>query len=581
MYRRTLLLFVGSFCLGAETKPRQRPRSAPAKPVARNASNNAGAKEILSSLTLRQKIAQLIIIAANGDVPARRSAEAIRLNNAVGQLEVGGLIVINGVDKSGVRNAEPYELMTLLNGMQKLSRLPLIVGSDMERGASMRVSKTTKYPHNMAFNAAGDLGATMQLGAATAREARTLGVHWIFAPVADVNNNPDNPVISIRSFGQRADEVASHVQAYIEGAHSDPNYAVLVCAKHFPGHGDTALDSHLGLARIEASRERIDAVELVPFRAAIAGKVDSIMTAHIAVPAIEPAEIPATISAKVITKLLREELNFKGLITTDAMDMQGLAKMFPPGEAAVRALEAGVDILLMPKNPAAVIAAVEKAVLSKRLTVSRIEASVEKLLNAKIRLGLFKNRFVDPKLASGVLDQPEDAQLAQSVANRAVAIFKNAGNIVPIRDSSGTCFTVLIERRTSQQGMQFLEEISKLAPNASQVLLDPTMLQGALDETLEKSRGCRAIVVAAFVTLPSFRGDTPLPGNFTALVQGFIKTGRPVVLISLGNPYLLRSFPDVTAYLTTYSPTVPSETAAARAVTGEIPITGRTVISLK
>ncbi len=570
-----------SLCHGADNKPKQKPRSTPTKPTVRADNRDASAREILAHLTLRQKIAQLIIVAANGEVPARRSAEAIRLNHAVAQLDVGGLIVINGVDRSGVRNAQPYELMTLLNGLQKQSKLPLIVGSDMERGASMRVAKTTKYPHNMAFNAAGDLGATKQLGAATAREARTLGVHWIFAPVADVNNNPDNPVISIRSFGQRADEVSAHVQAYIEGAHSDPNYPVLVCAKHFPGHGDTALDSHLGLAKIEASRERIDAVEMAPFRAAILSKVDSIMTAHIAVPAIEPAEIPATISSKVITKLLREELNFKGLITTDAMDMQGLARMFPPGEAAVRALEAGVDILLMPKNPDAVIAAIEKAVLSKRLSVRRIETSVERLLNAKIQLGLFKNRLVDPVAASGVLDQPEDAQLAQSVANRAVAMFKNVGNLVPIRDTKGACFTVLIERRTSQQGMQFMEEMSKLAPNASQTLLDPTMLQGALDETLEKSRNCQAIVVAAFVTLPSFQGDPPLPGNFTALVQGFIKTGRPVVLISLGNPYLLRSFPDVAAYLTTYSPTVPSETAAARAVTGEIPITGRMVISLK
>lgn len=570
-----------SLCHGADNRRKQKPRSTPPKPTVRADNRDASAREILAHLTLRQKIAQLIIVAANGEVPARRSAEAIRLNHAVAQLDVGGLIVINGVDRSGVRNAQPYELMTLLNGLQKQSKLPLIVGSDMERGASMRVAKTTKYPHNMAFNAAGDLGATKQLGAATAREARTLGVHWIFAPVADVNNNPDNPVISIRSFGQRADEVSAHVQAYIEGAHSDPNYPVLVCAKHFPGHGDTALDSHLGLARIEASRERIDAVEMAPFRAAILSKVDSIMTAHIAVPAIEPAEIPATISSKVITKLLREELNFKGLITTDAMDMQGLARMFPPGEAAVRALEAGVDILLMPKNPDAVIAAIEKAVLSKRLSVRRIETSVERLLNAKIQLGLFKNRLVDPVAASGVLDQPEDAQLAQSVANRAVAMFKNVGNLVPIRDTKGACFTVLIERRTSQQGMQFMEEMSKLAPNASQTLLDPTMLQGALDETLEKSRNCQAIVVAAFATLPSLQGDPPLPGNFTALVQGFIKTGRPVVLISLGNPYLLRSFPDVAAYLTTYSPTVPSETAAARAVTGEIPITGRMVISLK
>ncbi len=572
MSARFLLLFVFA-CTTVQ--------AAPVAPV----SAKTAAKAAIRNLTLRQKIAQLIIATSYGEVPRRRSAEFVRLHHAVVELGVGGLIVINNVDRTGVRNAQPYEMITFLNSMQKLSRLPLIVGADFERGASMRVSNTTKYPHNMAFNAADDLGATWQLGAATAREARALGVHWIFAPVADVNNNPDNPIINIRSFGQQPNEVAAHVTAFIEGAHSDPSNPILLCAKHFPGHGDTAVDSHMGMARIDASRERMDLVELVPFRAAIASKVDSIMTAHMAVPAIEPEEIPATVSSNVMTKLLKDELKFQGLVTTDAMDMQGLSKLFSPGEAAVRALEAGVDILLMPKNPDAVILAVENAIQSKRLSLARIEASVEKLLTAKVQLGLFKNRYVSTEVAAGVLDQPEDAAKAQIVANHAVALFKNTSlnnneKLVPLRNAGNACFYILAERRFTQQGFQFMDEMGKLAPTAYQVLLDPTMLQGALDEALEKSKTCEVIVTAAFVTVAAYRGDTVLPGNFTALLQGFIKTGNPVVLISLGNPYLLRSFPDVAAYLTTYSPTVMSESAAARAVVGEIPITGRMVVSI-
>ena len=545
-------------------------------------SNSAIAKAVIRSLTLRQKIAQLIVVTSYGEVPRNRSSEAVRLHHAVAELGVGGLIVINRVDRYGVvQSAQPYEMITSLNGMQKMARLPLIVGGDFERGASMRVANTTKYPHNMAFNAAGDFAATRELGAATAREARALGVHWIFGPVADVNNNPDNPIINIRSFGQKSEEVAAHVRAFILGANSDPANPILLCAKHFPGHGDTAMDSHMQLARIDGTRERLDRVELLPFRAAIESQIGSIMTAHVAVPSIEPEDIPATVSRNVMTKLLREEMKFQGLIVTDAMDMQGLSRLFSPGEAAVRALDAGVDVLLMPKNPDLVIASIEKAILTKRLSLARVEASVEKLLVSKLQLGLFRNRYVNADLAAKVLDQPEDALRAQAVANHAVAMFKNEENIVPLRNSDDACFVALAERRMTTQGLQFTEEMEKLSPKSSKVLLDPTMPQGAMDETLEKSKTCGTIVIAAFVSVGAYRGDTALPGMFTALVQAFIKTGRPVILISLGNPYLLRTFPDVAAYITTYSPTVLSEIAAARAVVGEIPITGRMVVSLK
>ena len=313
-------------------------------------SNSAIAKAVIRSLTLRQKIAQLIVVTSYGEVPRNGSSEAVRLHHAVAELGVGGLIVINRVDRYGVvQSAQPYEMITSLNGMQKMARLPLIVGGDFERGASMRVANTTKYPHNMAFNAAGDLESTRELGAATAREARAVGVHWVFAPVTDVNNNPDNPIINIRSFGQKPEEVAAHVKAFIAGANSDPANPILLCAKHFPGHGDTVVDSHMQLARINGTREQMDHMELLPFRAAIGSNVGSIMTAHIAVPSIEPEEIPATVSRNVMTKLLRDEMKFQGLVVTDAMDMQGLSRLFSPGEAAVRALDAGVDVLLMPK----------------------------------------------------------------------------------------------------------------------------------------------------------------------------------------------------------------------------------------
>ena len=301
-------------------------------------------------MTLREKAAQLIIMPVYGEPTHRRSANSRRYDHYVRDLHVGGLIVTGHSMNNGIRNAEPYAMAALLNRMQKLSKLPLLVGADFERGASMRVNSTTAWPYNMAFAAAQDLDGVFAEAAETAREARAMGVNWIFAPVADVNNNPDNPIINIRSYGENPLQVAKFVRAYVLGAHSEKLSPVLVTAKHFPGHGDTAIDSHLGLPRLDVDRQRIDAVELEPFRAAIAAGVDAIMTAHIAAPALEPENEPATVSSKILTDVLRRELGFRGITVTDAMDMQGLSAMFNTAEASVRAIEAGNDMLLMPKR---------------------------------------------------------------------------------------------------------------------------------------------------------------------------------------------------------------------------------------
>jgi beta-N-acetylhexosaminidase len=252
----------------------------------------------------RDRIAQLIIEVCYGDLPSAKSRDFLKYRHWVKDLRIGGFIVNNQVRYGLVKNAEPHTMVLFLNQMQKLSKVPLIVGGDFERGASMRVSDTTPFPHNMAYGAAHDYDASRYEGMMTAREARALGVQWIFAPDADVNLNPDNPIINIRSYGEDPGDVAKHVAAFIDGARSDPKNPVLLSVKHFPGHGDTSIDSHADLARLEASRERIDSVEMVPFRAAIEHGVDSVMTAHMAVPAIEPSEIPATVSSKVITGLL-------------------------------------------------------------------------------------------------------------------------------------------------------------------------------------------------------------------------------------------------------------------------------------
>src|SRR5271155_1111564 len=325
------------------------------------------AQSIMKSMSLRDRVAQLIIATCYGDAPPTRSPEYQKYRHWVRDLRIGGFIVANRIDHGAIRNAEPHAMALFLNQMQKMSKTPLLVAADFERGASMRVTGGAQFPYNMAYGAARDLDAVKYEGLATAREARAIGVQWIFAPVADVNNNPENPVINTRSFGESAEDVAHNVAAYIDGAHSDPKNRVLVPPKHFPGHGDTDTDSHLALAKVTADKERLETLEFAPFRAAIAHGVDAVMTAHLSVPAIEPDNIPATVSSKVLTGVLREELKFQNIIVTDAMDMQGLAQMFNQGEAAVRALDAGADVLLMPLNPETVMRAVISAVENGRL----------------------------------------------------------------------------------------------------------------------------------------------------------------------------------------------------------------------
>ncbi len=555
------------------------PRVIPRKPVATPSANPA-VQQWLRSMTLRDRIAQLLIVPCYGDSPSARSVAYRKFQHLIGDLHVGGMIVVNRVVNGQVRYAEPYAMAAFLNRMQKAARVPLIMAADFERGASMRVNGTTKFPHNMAYGATGNTVFSRQEGIAAAREARALGVQWIFAPDADVNNNPDNPIINIRSYGSDPKQVADHVSAYIEGAHSNPAYKVLVTAKHFPGHGDTAIDTHIGIARLEASKQRMSEVELVPFRAAIEHGVDSIMTVHMSVPAYEEQDIPATVSPAVLTGLLRRELKFNGIITTDAMDMQGLSKVFTPGEASVRAIEAGADILLMPPKPEESIRAIVQAIASGRLTRKRIDESVTKLLMAKARLGLNTRKLVDVETINDTLESAEADEEAQNVADHAVTLVRDDKNLIPIKSPDASCMLILAEGRFSLQGRRMLEEMRKRAPKMKTTLLDPTVPDIELQQAATDAAACDAVYVAAFVSVAAYRGDLVLAAGFAPFVTSLTAGKAPVALIALGNPYLLRSFPNVGAYLTTFSTVIPSEVATVKALFGEIAITGHLPVAI-
>ena len=567
------LLFTSAAPAVAPRKPARAARPAAAKPP-------SAARRWLKPMTLEQKVAQLIFIPFHGAAPNARSREYRRFMRLVRDVRVGGLILVNWSNGRVVQKAEPYALAAFVNRMQRLARVPLFVCGDFERGASMRVDGTTIFPHAMAFGAAGDPSFSRYEGEVTAREARALGVQWVFYPVADVNNNPDNPIINIRSFGEDPATVAAHVTAFIEGAHADPRYHVLTTAKHFPGHGDTAVDTHLNLATIPADSEHLRKVELVPFRAAIAAGVDAVMSAHIAVPALAPPDVPATLSAAIMTGLLRDELGFRGLVVTDALEMGGIAKGYSVGEAAVRALEAGADALLMPPDPEAALKAVLAAIRSGRLTRQRIEESVARLLAAKARVGLDRTRFVDLEAISDEVNSPEANQRAQEIADRAVTLVRNENRVLPLRTPAAACFLLLSEGRYSSEGQVFTQEVRRRAPSARIFALDPTVTGAALDQAAQSALACDQIVVAAFASVAAYRGSTALAGEYPRLIDTLTASGKPITLVALGNPYLLRSFPKVAAYLATFSTVPPSETAAVRALFGEIPIGGHMPVSI-
>lgn len=568
---RALLALLFAFALLAQQR-RTPAKSAPEKPVTRTAEETA-ARTLLNSMTFRDRVAQLIIGTANGDVYSAESEDNKKFRHWVKDLHIGGLIVINEIEFGSARNANPYAMAVFLNQMQRLSRLPLLIGSDFERAASMRVTGGTQFPHNMAFGATGDVSASKYEGLITAREARALGVHWVFAPVADVNNNPKNPVINIRAYGEDPDQVSAHVTAFIEGAHQDPAAKVLVTAKHFPGHGDTDIDSHIGLPRLAIPRNRMDATELKPFRAAIAGGVDAIMTAHMAVPELDDSGVPATVSPKVLTDLLRNELRFKNLIVTDAMNMQGLTEMFNPGEASVRSLLAGADVLLMPPDPDASIRAVMAAVEQGRIPRQRINESALRVLTVKANLGLNRRRLVDLDAIADTLASPAAAERAQQIADRAVTLLRNESDVLPIAPSSEPCLVLINSLRISQQGQRLVRDFRRKAARGQVMLVDTTMPLHALEATME-GKTCSSIIAASFAAITANTAD--VNQFLTELTEG----ATPVIIATFNDPYMGANFPKAAAYLTPFSSAPSAEVAVAKALFGEIEISGHTPVTI-
>ena len=533
----------------------------------------------LQRMTVDEKIGQLLFTTFHGTFTSTESPEYQKLLHDVTDLHVGGFIVVTHITPLGIEKSQTYPTAVLANQLQSKSKLPLLVGADFERGSAMRLDEGTSFPTQMAIAAGGDPRDAYTMGKITAIEARQAGVQWIYAPVADVNNNPGNPIINTRSFGEDPARVSEFVTQYVRGVEENGGLAT---AKHFPGHGDTAADSHIDLPVIRANRERLDLLELVPFRSAISAGVGSIMTGHLSVPALEPdPNTPATLSAHILTDLLRNDLRFQGLVVTDAMDMGGITVRFAPGEAAVRAVLAGVDCLLMPPVPDAAFEALQNAVKSGRISQERLDASVRRILEAKTRLGLSKNRLVDLNTINSKFAEPSWQYQAQQISDRGITLLRDAPHRLPL-DGSKPSRALLLAFYADPEptpGEDLERELRRRFDSVFTLRAD-TRFRSAANLKLPPPDSYDVAILALFVRVSDRKGNVDVPDDQAALADQLYKSGKPVVTLALGSPYLMERFPQAETWLSAFGISDVAQISMARALFGEIPIYGHLPVTI-
>jgi beta-N-acetylhexosaminidase len=556
-------------CACAPSGPRVTPPTPVPMPPTRKNLFDPEVDELLAGMSVRDRIAQLVVPWIPGTYAAYDDDGFERAEAWVDSLHVGGLIVSIG---------SPLDIAAKLNRLQERSRFPLLIASDFEGGTSLRFTGGTPLPPNMGVGATGSDSAAYEIGRITALEGRAVGVHLAFAPVADVNNNPANPIINTRSFGEDPALVARLVAGEVRGLQ---DHGMLATAKHFPGHGDTGTDSHIALPVIGATWARLDSVELVPFRAAIAAGVQVVMSAHIAMPVIDAGETrPGTVAPNILTGILRDSLHFQGLVVTDALNMAGIADRYG-AEAGVRAFLAGADLLLQPADPAAAIDAMAAAVNRGEITSERLDRSVRRVLAIKRSLGLFRERTVPLDSIPAVVGTGEMAREAAEIAARSLVMVKDSAGVIHSlkRAKPGLTLVTYAEEENRTAGLVMLSELRRLGFTVSLARLWPASGSMSYDSAVTAIVRNPVTVFATADRPTASRGSLGLPSKLVDLI-GATANLRPTVLVSLGNPYTLTQVPEIGSYLIGWRSNSIVEQAVARALAGETPITGRLPISL-
>ena len=537
---------------------------------------------VLASMTVREKAAQIVWPSLYGDYTSGDSPQWRRLTQYIQQEKVGGFTISVG---------SPIEVAAKLNALQSMSKIPLLFGADLEAGAGFRarggyfvpnaidLGGAIVFPPEMAIGATRDTTLAYEQGRLTALEGRALGIHIAYAPVLDVNNNPDNPVINTRSYGEDPQLAARMGVAFIHGLQ---DHGMIATGKHFPGHGDTGVNSHLALPVVTVSRSRLDTVELVPFRAAVNGGVGAIMSFHGAMPALDSSGVPGTLSSKVLTGLLRGEMGFRGIIISDAMDMRGVLDQFGAAEAVKRAIAAGIDVLIQPLDVSQTIDAVIAGVTEGRYTEARLDSSVRRVLATKRKLGLAQNKLVDLSALRFLVGDSSNLQIARRVAEKSITLVKDSLRQIPLAvDTNARVLSITVARRADlPAGNAFNAELRTGLPKLR------TEFVATEDAALNYPRLIAAADSADVTIVGSYVGQSwdavsaSAPQAFTNFVQTLVQRGRKPIVVAFGNPYMLQQLPWVSTYLVAWGGFPVSQTAAAQALLGTSAISGHLPISI-
>src|SRR5579863_9035439 len=602
-----LVIVLTALADGADHKPSS------SAPIHLDSYGAKWADRTLRKMTVEEKVGQLFMIWCRAAFLNVDNPDYIQLRDDMRKYHVGGFAMTVRWDPPFLYRSQPYEAAELLNRLQAESPLPLLTAADFERGLSMRLQGTAEFPHAMAFGAAGDPKYAEDFGRITAEEARAIGVHWNFFPDADVNSNPANPIINTRSFGEDPKQVGELVTAYIRGAHAG---GMMTTAKHFPGHGDTATDSHLALAQVTGDRARLDAVELPPFQQAIAAGTDAVMVAHVTVPALEPdPNRVATTSTAIATALLKDQLGFKGIVVTDALDMAGLTRLYADniGRAAVDAFKAGNDMLLIPADLDASYRALLAAVHSGEIPMTRLNASILKLLQAKAAIGLEKNRLVDIRGLSTAIGKPENIALGQQVADSAITLVRDNGKVLPLKSKgivkpglpyqsvepvhNSLVVVIMTDDVRTEAGRALERQIRSRVPDANVIYVDSRIANAVAPDVLKAVDEAGAVVASVYVVptpgkipdsvtnsaiaLPAAASAINLPEDSGDLLHRILYHGaEKTIVVAMGSPYIAQDIPAVQNYLCAFSNTSVSEVAAVKALFGEIPIRGHLPVTI-
>jgi beta-N-acetylhexosaminidase len=552
------------------------------------------ADKTLKKMTTDEKVGQLIHVGINARFANQDSWFFKDLRRHVTENKIGGIIFFG---------APIYETTHIANRMQEAAKIPMLMSLDAETGIGMRFQDATNFPWAMAVTATGEPEFARRMGVITGREARAIGIQHVYAPVLDVNNNAANPVINVRSFGEDPEDVARFGVAFAEGVQSQ---RVIATAKHFPGHGDTNVDSHRGLPIIDLPRSRFDSLELMPFKRAIDAGIGSIMVAHIALPQIdneqvkplkdyqggdaepgteivsESAYVPATLSAKVQTGILRNEMGFKGLIVSDAMSMSGLTLYFTQEEAGVRAFLAGTDILEKPENVDAMIRGLKAAVASGRIPMTRLDESVRRQLAWKHAVGLTEQKITPLDQIDRIVAGPDSTKLTDEIAEKAVTLVRQESGVLPL-DRNAKVAVLGISNGFDGPGTMgsFAGTLRSGGLKFSQAYLQENSLAEQTAAARKAVNEADIVIVGLYGRVRSGAANSVgIPENGAAILREALAAGKKVIGISFGNPYILSSFPEMKTYIVAYGDMSSLQRATAKGLLGQQGFTGKLPISL-